>query len=70
MTSKSLGSEIVGVKDVTIRQTVRRTVEDQQLDTDDNGHYFAPSTYVTPVTQSHETVTPLHLLQGDTGEPA
>jgi DNA-binding GntR family transcriptional regulator len=39
----------------SVRQTLRRMVEDGQLDTDGNGHYFT----VTPVTASQQS----HLSQ-------
>ena len=51
-------ADATGIKLNTVKVNVRRMVDDQQLDTDGNGHYMAPLSPVTPVTDE---------TQGDAG---
>ncbi|MFX0539553.1 AAA family ATPase [Ornithinimicrobium sp. Y1847] len=42
-------SEATGISLTTVKQTVRRMVDDHQLDTDGQGHYFPPTQSLSPV---------------------
>ena len=53
-------SKALGLSHATVKQTLRRMVSDDQLDTDGAGRYFNPGAPVTPVTR----VTP----SGDWGD--
>lgn len=60
-TPKAIALELA-LSEATVRQTCRRMFDDDQIDTDGNGHYFAllsPVTAVTPVTQDDRPVTPV-----------
>ncbi len=53
-TPKQLEGELPTIAPNTIRQTLRRMIDDSQLDTDGDGHYFIPVSAVTAVTQSQQ----------------
>jgi hypothetical protein len=48
-------AEALDLNPNTVKVTVRRMVDDAQLDTDGTGYYMQPVTHVTPVTEEGYT---------------